>query len=114
MKVFEQLFSFLLSTQNLFYFQFNLKFNTTNFVFITIFFFKVKLRRLSFNLTMAKVTFGLSVESYDVEHLATFSIALPSQQLTTSKFAIQQLLTMEKESGIWVQRMIIKIDGEFF
>ncbi|XP_053210452.1 epidermal growth factor receptor kinase substrate 8-like isoform X2 [Panonychus citri] len=50
-------------------------------------------------------------ENYVVEHLATFSTSMTSQQPITPKVAIQRLFAMEKTSGIWTQRMFVKIEG---
>lgn len=49
-----------------------------------------------------------------VEHLATFSTSLSAQQQQqiTPKMAIQRLFAMEKASGIWSQRMLLKLNGK--
>lgn len=60
------------------------------------------------------VSTSSSQENYVVEHLATFSTSTPSQQPITPKVAIQRLFAMEKTSGIWTQRMFVKIEGEPF
>lgn len=56
----------------------------------------------------------MSTANFMVEHLATFSTSLPTQQSITPKMAIQRLFAMEKTSGIWTQRMTLKLEGKVY
>lgn len=51
-------------------------------------------------------------QHYFVEHLATFSTSLHGNGgATNPKQALQRLFAMEKSSGIWTQRMALRVEG---